>query len=78
MTEYWYNTKTGQVEAGKQSIAPYLIGPFSTIAEAENAWQTVRERAAAWAAEEEQEDDWPQYSDEVDPWDDDLDEKLRQ
>ena len=32
--EYWYNTRTGEVEEGKQSIATELVGPFATQAEA--------------------------------------------
>lgn len=55
MTKYWYNTKTGEVEKGKQSIAQYLIGPFDTEAEAAQAWDRVRERSAAWEAEDEAE-----------------------
>lgn len=80
MTEYWYNTKTGEVEAGKQSIAPYLIGPFHTIAEAENAWETVRQRSAAWAEEDEAEDEWGEEvaDDDIDPWDDDAPTKIGQ
>lgn len=57
MTEYWYNTKTHSVEHGKQSPAPYLIGPFHTEIEASRALEKVRERAAAWAAEDEEEDE---------------------
>lgn len=80
MTEYWFNTKTGEIEAGKQSIAPYLIGPFSTAAEAEKAWEAVRERSAAWAAEEAVEDDWgtPLTDEDIDPWDDDAPAKAGQ
>jgi len=80
MTEYWFNTKTGEVEAGKQSIAPYLIGPFGTIAEAEKAWEAVRQRSAAWAAEEAEEDDWGEVvaDDDIDPWDEDAQAKAGQ
>jgi len=79
MTEYWFNTKTGEVEAGKQSIAPYLIGPFHTAAEAEKAWEAVRERSAAWEAEEAAEDNWDEeIIDDIDPWDDDAPSKAGQ
>ena len=43
-TEYWFNTKTNQVEEGKQSIAYYRIGPFATRAEAERAYELIKER----------------------------------
>jgi len=43
-TEYWFNTKTNEVEEGKQSIAYYRIGPFATRAEAERAYEIIKER----------------------------------
>lgn len=53
--QYWFNTQTGQVEVGKQSLAVYRLGPFATRAEAERAPQIIADRAAAWRAEEENE-----------------------
>ncbi|MEN9955563.1 MAG: hypothetical protein RL723_416 [Actinomycetota bacterium] len=53
--EYWFNTHTGQVEVGKQSLALYRLGPFSTRQEAERAPEVIAQRAAAWHAEEENE-----------------------
>jgi len=53
--EYWFNTKTGQVEQGKQSLAFYRIGPFKTRAEAELALETLAKRSEDW--QEEQEND---------------------
>ena len=50
--EYWYNTRTGRIERGPQSILSDRIGPFATEAEAARAPQVVEERAAAWAREE--------------------------
>jgi hypothetical protein len=55
-SEFWFNTKTNQVEVGKQSAAIYRIGPFATRADAEAAWQIVKRKAAQWAANDEAED----------------------
>ena len=55
--EYWFNTRTGEVEEGKQSIALERVGPFATREEAARAPQRLQERAAAWAAEEAAEED---------------------
>ena len=54
--QYWFNTKTGQVEQGKQSAAPYRMGPFATAEQAAGAIDLAKQRAAEWAAEEEAED----------------------
>jgi tyrosyl-tRNA synthetase len=35
--EYWFNTKTNEVEIGKQSLSLDRLGPFSTFEEAKNA-----------------------------------------
>jgi len=56
--EWWYNSRTGQVEEGPQSLAAYRIGPFETREDAERAPEIVAERARAWADEEAAEDDW--------------------
>ncbi len=53
---YWFNTRTGEVEEGMQSLALYRVGPFETRREAERALHTLAERAKAWADEEEDED----------------------
>lgn len=57
-TEWWYNSRTGQVEEGPQSLAADRIGPFETREEAERAPEIVAERAREWAAEDAAEDDW--------------------
>jgi hypothetical protein len=51
--EYWFNLKTGLVEVGKQSAAPYRVGPFETEAEAAVALKTLAERSAKWREEDE-------------------------
>ena len=54
--EYWFNTSTGEVEVGKQSLASDRLGPFDTYDKAKNALEVLRKRAAAIRAEEEAED----------------------
>jgi len=53
-TEYWFNTKTMSVEVGKQALALYRIGPFSTREEAENAFEILKSRSKTWSEEDEQ------------------------
>jgi len=53
---YWYNTQTGLVEEGPQSLSVDRIGPFKTREEAARAPQIVEERARAWREEEAAED----------------------
>lgn len=55
-TEYWFNSKTNQVEVGKQSIAIYRIGPFKTRTEAEQALAILAAKSKAWREEQEKED----------------------
>lgn len=49
---YWFNTRTGEVEHGKQSIASELVGPFDTAEAAAKAPERLAENAAKWAREE--------------------------
>lgn len=49
--EYWFNTKTGLVEVGKQSAAIYRLGPFKTRVDAEKALEILRLRAQKWQEE---------------------------
>ncbi|WP_150306430.1 SPOR domain-containing protein [Planctomonas psychrotolerans] len=51
-TQFWFNSRTGEVEQGAISPAPDRIGPFETRREAEHAWDRVRENSARWAAED--------------------------
>lgn len=53
---WWFNSRTGEVERGPQSLALDRIGPFATEAEASDALETVRARSRAWAEEEAAED----------------------
>lgn len=50
--EYWFNTRTGKVERGKQSLATDRLGPFPTAAEAARANEKLAENARKWAEEE--------------------------
>ena len=43
--EYWFNTKTLQVEIGKQSLSLERIGPFDSLDEARRAPEIIAERA---------------------------------
>ena len=56
-TEYWFNTKTMNVEVGKQDLALYRIGPFDSYEDAQNALQILKSRSDAWAEEDAAEKD---------------------
>lgn len=57
--EYWYNTKTGQVEIGRQSGWTDLMGPYATEEEARNALASAKARNEQFDEDEEAwEDDW--------------------
>ena len=56
--EFWFNTKTNQVEVGPQSLSMDRIGPFTTHAEASRALEVIAERAKRIAEESEREDSW--------------------
>lgn len=53
---YWYNTRTGEVEEGPQSLAQDRLGPFATREEAARAPEVVAERSRKWAEEDAAED----------------------
>jgi hypothetical protein len=46
--EFWFNSRTKEVDVGKQSLAIYRIGPFHSAAEALNAYEVIRVRNQAW------------------------------
>lgn len=56
--EYWFNTKTQEVEIGKQSLSLDRLGPFTTMQEAKNAVEIIARRAAALRKEDESPDKW--------------------
>ncbi|ADG75016.1 conserved hypothetical protein [Cellulomonas flavigena DSM 20109] len=53
MTEYFYNTRTHQVEEGRSSDWSQLMGPYATRGEAERALEKARARNDAWDAQDE-------------------------
>lgn len=57
MTEWWFNTRTQQVEEGPQSLAADRVGPFATREDAARANEIIAERARRWAEEDAAEDD---------------------
>ncbi len=52
MTQWFYNTRTHEVEEGRQSLSSELDGPFSTRQDAERAPEIIAERARKWAEED--------------------------
>jgi hypothetical protein len=50
--QFWFNTKTHQVEQGKLSPAIDRAGPYATRAEAEHALDQIRANSEKWAAED--------------------------
>ena len=56
MTDWWFNTKTQEVEEGPQSLASDRVGPFETREEASRANEIIANRARAWAAEDAADD----------------------
>jgi hypothetical protein len=56
--QYWFNTKTGAVEVGPQSLSIDRVGPFTTAAEAERAPEIIAERARRIREEQDREETW--------------------
>jgi len=52
MAEYWFNTKTRQVEEGHQSDWSNLMGPYPSAEAAANALATAKEKTERWDAED--------------------------
>jgi hypothetical protein len=55
-TEFWFNTKTHEVEEGKVSPAVDRAGPYATREEAARAIETIKARNAALDAEDAADD----------------------
>ncbi|MCC6376024.1 MAG: methionine aminopeptidase [Microbacteriaceae bacterium] len=53
MTEWWFNTRTGEVEEGPQSLWMDRLGPFESYADAARANEIIAERAKQWAKEDD-------------------------
>lgn len=59
--QYWYNTKTGQVESevdDKRARSADLLGPYSSEEEASRALEIAREKTEKWDEQEREEDNW--------------------
>ena len=48
MAEYWFNTKTRQVEEGHQSDWSNLLGPYPTREQAESALESAQQNTERW------------------------------
>lgn len=58
MGDYWFNTRTRQVEEGHQSDWTDLLGPYDTREQAERALDTARQRTEQWDAQERADANW--------------------
>ncbi|GAA5157086.1 methionine aminopeptidase [Ornithinimicrobium tianjinense] len=59
--QFWFNTKTGQVESGddpERARSADLMGPYESEADAARAYEIAAERTAAWDEEDRAEDEW--------------------
>lgn len=54
--QYWFNTKTGMVETGPQSLSLDRLGPFESFEHASRALEIIAERARRIAEDEKLED----------------------
>lgn len=54
--QYWFNTKTGMVETGPQSLSLDRLGPFESFEDASRALEIIAERARRIAEDEKLED----------------------
>lgn len=53
---YWFNTRSGEVEEGPQSLSMDRLGPFATREEAERGPDIVAERARKIREEDDADD----------------------
>lgn len=56
--EFWYNTRTGQVEQGAQSDWSQLLGPYGSRQEAEGAMAKVAANNEAADAADDEDSMW--------------------
>lgn len=59
--QYWYNTKTGQVESeidDKRARSADLLGPYASEQEASRALEIAREKTEKWDEAEAEDDNW--------------------
>ncbi|UZN01714.1 SPOR domain-containing protein [Cellulomonas sp. S1-8] len=53
MAEYFYNTRTREVEEGRNSDWSQLMGPYATREEAQHALDIARARNEEWDQQDE-------------------------
>ena len=51
-TEFWFDTRNGQVDEGHRAPAAHLMGPYPTRQAAERALESARARTEAWDEED--------------------------
>ena len=56
MTQWYYNTRTHEVEEGRQSLASELDGPFDSREDAARVLEIIAERARNWAEDDAKKD----------------------
>ncbi|WP_298752777.1 methionine aminopeptidase [uncultured Serinicoccus sp.] len=59
--QYWYNTKSGQVESevdDERARSADLLGPYASEGEAARALEIAREKTERWDEEEREDDNW--------------------
>lgn len=54
--KFWYNSRTGEVEQGAQSLSLERVGPFDSFEQAQRAPEILAERAKKWVEEEAEND----------------------
>ena len=69
---YWFNVKTGKVEAHDDPARARiedLLGPYATEEEAGRAYDIAAERTATWDEDERAEDEWGSGDADRSDWD---------
>lgn len=54
--QWWYNTRTGQVEQGRKSVWSDRAGPYRTREEAEGAPARIAANSRQWNEDERRDD----------------------
>lgn len=70
--EYWYNTRTSQVESSDdpaRARSADLMGPYASEEEASRALETAAERTARWDEEDRAEREWKTGDADAADWD---------
>lgn len=70
--KYWYNTKTGKVEADndpERARIGYLLGPYDSEDEAAQALAVAAAKTEAWEEEERREREWRTGDPDAHEWD---------